>query len=214
MHHMPVVPEILRIIGPRAPNRIVLLSALQLVATMEVDSAFGFFDILPIKKIFIIFLAAVCLFGCNVRSEKEVKEIKDTILRYNHLLAEGYSKMNITPLKEVATEEHALKVYHHMAALGEAKIRMESQLLDIEFSDIQFPKKDFVRVKTREKWNYTHINIGSKMPGQTVVQSLIYKLSYELVKKDSRWFVSSISVLEENKPENVSKNDRPHSDRR
>jgi hypothetical protein len=163
---------------------------------METDSAFSFFNSLSLKRIFIIFLTAVCLCGCNVSAEKEVKEIKDTILRYNHLLAEGYSKMNMTPLKEVATEEHALKVYHHMAALGEAKIRMESQLVKIEFSDIQFPKKDFAKIRTQETWNYAHLNIASKMPAQTVVQGLVYKLSYELVKKDGKWFVSSVSILE------------------
>jgi len=142
----------------------------------------------------------ICISGCRVGTEKDTRQVKDTILRYNQLLAEGYARMNMTPLKEAATPEHAQKVYHHMAALGESKVRMESQLVDIKFSDIQFPKKDFARVKTREKWNYTHINIDTKMPAQTVVQGLIYRLSYELVKKDSRWFVSSISVLEENKP--------------
>src|SRR4030043_76836 len=152
------------------------------------------------KTILIILLVVICICGCRAGTEKDTKAVKDTILRYNQLLAEGYARMNMTPLREVATEEHAQKVYHHMAALGEAKIRMESRLGDIEFSDIQFPKKDFAKVKTKERWNYTHINIDSKMPAQTVVQGLLYRLSYELVKKDGRWFVSSISVLEENKP--------------
>ncbi len=47
------------------------------------------------------------------------------------------------------------------------------------------PKKDLAGVRTREKWNYSHINIDSKMPSQTVVQGLIYTLSYELVRGDS-----------------------------
>ena len=150
--------------------------------------------------LFATLVVVICIYGCRAGVETDTRAIKDTILRYNHLLAEGYARMNMTPLKEVATEEHAQKVYHHMAALGESKVRMESQLLDIEFSDIQFPKKDLVRVKTKEKWNYTHINIDTKMPAQTVVQGLFYKLSYELIKKNGKWFVSSISVLEENKP--------------
>ena len=152
------------------------------------------------KTILILLLVVICIYGCRVGTDKDTRQVKDTILRYNQLLAEGYARMNMTPLKEVATDEHAQKVYHHMAALGEAKIRMESKLIDIEFSDIQFPRKDLVRVKTKEKWNYNHINIDSKMPAQTVVQGLLYRLSYELVKKNGRWFVSSISVLEENKP--------------
>jgi hypothetical protein len=166
------------------------------------------------KATLVILLAVIWISGCHFSTEKDTRAVKDTILRYTQLLAEGYSRMNITPLQEVATLDQATKVYHHMAALGEAKIRMESNLVGIEFSDIQFPGKDLAKVKTRERWNYVHISIDTKMPGQTVVQGLSYKLSYELVKKDSRWFVSSISVLEENKPENVSKNDRPHSDRK
>jgi hypothetical protein len=152
------------------------------------------------KAVVIIVLTIMCISGCRVGTEKDIHEVKDTILRYNQLLSEGYAKMNMTPLKEVATEEHAVKVYHHMAALGEAKVRMESKLVNIEFTDIQFPKKDFAKVKTKEKWDYTHVNIGTKMPAQTVVQGLIYKLSYDLIKKDGRWLVSSISVLEEKKP--------------
>jgi len=149
------------------------------------------------KTVVIIVLTIVYISGCRVGTEKDVQEVKSTILRYNQLLAEGYSRMNMTPLQEVATLDQATKVYHHMAALGEAKIRMESQLVGIEFLDIQFPGKDSARVKSKEKWNYVHISIGSKMPAQGVVQGLIYNLSYNLVKKNGRWLVSSVSVLEE-----------------
>jgi len=74
---------------------------------------------------------------------------------------------------------------------------MESKLAGIEFLDIQFPGKDLARVKTREKWDYTHVNINTKMPAQSVVQGLIYNLSYDLIKKNGKWLVSSVSVLEE-----------------
>ncbi len=148
------------------------------------------------KALVVILLMVTCIGGCGVSTEKDTQAVKDTILRYNQLLAEGYATMNMTPLQGVATEEHTQKPYHHMSALGEAKIRMESELVDIEFLDFQLPEKDLARVKTKERWNYTHINIGSKMPGQTVAQGLIYKLSYELVRKDGRWFVSSVTVLE------------------
>ena len=162
------------------------------------------------KAPLVILLMVIWIGGCDVATAKDTQAVKDTILRYNQLLAEGYARMNMTPLREVATEGRTQKVYHHMSALGEAKIRMESQLVDIEFLDIKLPEKDLARIKTKERWNYTHINIGSKMPSQTVGQGLIYKLSYELVRKDDRWFVSSVSVLEEEEPEDVSKDDGPH----
>ena len=143
---------------------------------------------------------------------RDTQEVKDTILRYNKLLTGGYSKMNMTPLREVATLEQSIRVYDHMAALGEAGIRMESQLVDIKFLDIQFPKKDFAKVKTSERWNYSHIRIDSEMPGQNFVKGLIYKLSYELVRKDEKWLVSSVTVLGEDMPEKVSQIDRSHLD--
>src|SRR4030042_2381746 len=151
------------------------------------------------KVLLVILLMGICICGCRAGTEKDTVAVKDTILKYNQLLSEGYAKMNMTPLREVATDEHALKVYHHMAALGEAKIRMESQLVNIEFLDIQFPQKYSAKVKTKEKWDYTHVNIGTKMPATTVVQGLLYKLSYELIKKNGKWLVSSVSVLEGNK---------------
>ena len=139
----------------------------------------------------------ISIVGCRFGAEKDIPEVKNTILRYNQLLAEGYARMNMTPLQEVATLEQATKVYHHMAALGEAKIRMESRLVGIEFLDIQFPGENLAKVKTREKWNYTHVNINTKMPAQSVVQGLIYNLSYDLIRRNGKWLVSSVSVLEE-----------------
>lgn len=160
------------------------------------------------KALPVIVFMLIWIGGCGVDTAKDPRAVKDTILRYNQLLTEGYAKLNMTRLREVATEAHAQKPYHHMSALGEANIRMESELVDIEFLDIQLPKKDLAGVRTREKWNYSHTNIDSKMPSQTVVQGLIYTLSYELVRKDGRWFVSSVSALEEEKLANVSKGGR------
>ena len=71
-----------------------------------------------------------------------------------------------------------------------------------------FTQERLGRSKDQRKWNYSHINIDSKMPSQTVVQGLIYTLSYELVRKDGRWFVSSVSALEEEELANASKGGR------
>lgn len=130
-------------------------------------------------------------------NETDTLAVKHTVLRYSQLLAEGYSKMNMTPLQAVATEEQASRVYRHMAALGDASTRMESELKDIEFLDIQISDKDGARVKTREKWNYIHHSMDTGLPRWTLVEGLIYELAYNLVRQDSRWLVSSISVLSE-----------------
>lgn len=130
-------------------------------------------------------------------TETDTLAVEHTVLRYSQLLAEGYSKMNMTPLQAVATEEQASRVYRHMAALGDAGTRMESELKDIEFLDIQISDKDGARVKTRERWNYIHQSTDTGLARRTVVEGLIYELAYNLVRQDSRWLVSSISVLSE-----------------
>jgi hypothetical protein len=147
------------------------------------------------KALVLVLMMFVCAGGCRVLSERDTQEVKDTILRYNKLLSEGYAHMDMSPLREVATEEQAQKVYQHMAALGEAGVRMESQVVNIVFLEIKFPKKNLSKVITKEKWNYSHIKIGTAMPGQTVVRGVVYKLSYELVRKNEKWLVSSVSVL-------------------
>ena len=148
-----------------------------------------------------LFFAVVVIWvgGCGADTDDEIRAIQYTVLRYTQLLAEGYARMDVTPLQEVATQRQTLKVYNHMSALGEAKIRMQSSLEDIEFKDIQLSDKDGARVKTREKWNYRHIGTDPKLPSQTVVEGLIYELAYALVRRDGKWVVSSVSVLAEDK---------------
>ena len=156
-----------------------------------------------IKQVLIVVsLMFVWIGACSIDAGKDTRAAKDTILRYNQLLAEGYAKMDMTLLQKVATQEQAKKVYNHLAALGEAKIRMESELVDIDFLDVQLPEENVAQVNTRETWNYTHVNIDTKMPGQTIVEGLIYILSYGLVMEHGQWFVSSVTVLEEHKAEN------------
>jgi len=155
------------------------------------------------QRALVVSLAVLWTWGCGAESKKDILAVQHTVVRYTQLLAEGYSKMNMTILQEVATEEQALKAYRHMSALGDAKIRMEPHLEDIEFVEIELPEKGLAKVKTKEEWNYAHVSM--KIPGQSVVKGLMYNLDYELVKRDGRWLVSSVSILEENKDEDVVK---------
>jgi hypothetical protein len=158
------------------------------------------------RLFFFTILIAVYVAGHGIHAaegeERDKLAVQHTVLRYTQLLAEGYAKMDMTPLQEVATEEQALKAYYHMSALGAGKIRMESQLIDIDFLDTRLVDQDSAVVVTREKWNYTHIR--TDIPGQTVVSGLIYDIAYELVRQDGRWLVSSVSILKEDKAENTS----------
>jgi hypothetical protein len=161
------------------------------------------------KTLVVAFVIITWIGGCRADTEKDTLAVQHSVLRYTQLLAEGYAKMNMTALLQVATDEQALRAYHHMSALGSSKIRMESELVDIEFLDIEFPEREMASVKTREKWNYTHMNIDTTMPAQTTVEGITYTLSYGLVRKNSRWLVSSVSVIREDRPEDTLTADTP-----
>jgi hypothetical protein len=135
-------------------------------------------------------------FGCPTSPDPNTQAVKETILRYNQLLAEGYANMNMNPLQEVATADQAGKEYRHMAALGEAKIRMESTLKSIEFTGMTFSGRDEAAVITRETWDYTHIDTGTRAPVK-VQKNVSYSLKYTLKKEQVRWLVISVEAVDE-----------------
>lgn len=124
-------------------------------------------------------------------SNADEKQVKGTIMRYDQLLAEGFLKLDMSPLQEVATPEQAQKEYYLMAALGEGKVRMESQLKEVEFLAVQFLTRSEALVTTREKWDYRHLDIrtGNEVKNK---KDVIYELSYRLKKVGERWVVTSV----------------------
>ncbi len=147
-----------------------------------------------IKKTVLFLIILSVLLGC-AKSGKEIERVKRVIMTYNHLLAEGYKNMNMNPMQEVATVEHATKLYYHMAALGESNIRMESKLNDIKFKDIKFPEKNKAAVKTSETWDFIHYdtNTGEKKLEE---KNFVYELTYELIKEKDKWLVINVMAAE------------------
>jgi hypothetical protein len=162
------------------------------------------------KTLVVVLVIITWIGGCAVDTEKETLAVQHTVLRYTQLVSEGYAKMDMARTQEVATREQTEKVYNHMSALGGAKIRMESELVDIEFLDIEVAQPGSAKVKTREEWNYSHVNTDTKMPSQRLITGLIYMLSYELVRKNGLWLVSSVATIEEHTTPAGSKRENPH----
>jgi len=143
-------------------------------------------------SIFLFLLAWA--FGCPTSPDPNTQAVKDTILRYNQLLAEGYANMNMNPLQEVATADQAGKEYRHMAALGETNIRMEAVLKSIEFSEIVVSREGTASAVTNEAWDYTHLNVRTRTP-VTTQKDIVYTLKYELKHENRRWLVASIENI-------------------
>jgi hypothetical protein len=160
----------------------------------------------------LVFFLVVTLFGCkdSAPQHKEVgppstpssaasslnEQSHNLIERYNRLLSEGYKTTNMTNLQEVATAELAEKAYYHMAAIGEGKSRMVSELKKIDFVETDCSKPSKCRVVTRERWDFGYADI---LTGQksNEVNDYIYDVQYLLENRQGRWIISEITATGE-----------------
>jgi hypothetical protein len=162
------------------------------------------------KSFLLMILLLVALFGCSRKEEATTAPpsragapllpqpdlpreelVKKVIKRYNFLLAEGYRNLNMNPLQEVATVEQAEKAYTHMAAIGEGKARMVSQMRRIDYLQLLFPSEEKAAVRTREIWDfaYTDIKTGRK---SEEVKEFPYDVTYTLEKRAGRWLITDV----------------------
>ena len=162
----------------------------------------------------IIFILTASIFGCK-QSEPDktvdagtppfaassaTEEAHRLIARYNQLLSEGYKTTNMTKLQEVATAELAEKAYYHMAAIGEVKSRMVSELKKIDFPETDCSKPSKCRVVTRELWDFGYADI---LTGQksNEVKDYIYDVQYILENRQGRWIITEITAKGEERKE-------------
>lgn len=146
------------------------------------------FRVFPVKRVVIVSIILFLVYGCGQDKER----LKDTVIKYNSLLAEGYRNLNMNPLVQVATEEQATKAYYYMAAIGEARIKMDAKIQDIKFIDFKAVAGGKAEIRTEEVWDYTYINIDS---GKPIFDNMVtYRLKYILEQKSGKWLVADINV--------------------
>jgi hypothetical protein len=127
-------------------------------------------------------------------AELERAHIESIIVGYNRALAEGYRRLNMSGLRQFATTDQATSEYSHMAALGEAHIRLDSQLQDIRVQQASFTGTDTAQATTVERWFYRQISIDTtKALAEDVTN---YKLRYDLTLIGSDWLVGRIVAIE------------------
>lgn len=141
-----------------------------------------------IKRFIVILLLAVAAASCSTIGSGDTEEVKGAVKRYAALLSQGYASMNMTGLTQAAEEPQVAKVYFHMAALGEGRLRMMSELKDISFRDVRFGSATSASVKTREVWDFRHVNIDTGKVERDE-KGFVYRMDYHLAKKNGAWLV-------------------------
>jgi hypothetical protein len=128
------------------------------------------------------------------------EESHKMIVRYNQLLSEGYKTTNMTKLQEVASKELAEKAYYHMAAIGEGKSRMVSELKKIDFKETDCANPAKCRVVTKEWWDFAYADIQTGKRSNEV-KDYVYDVQYLLEKREGRWLITEITASGEERKE-------------
>jgi len=138
-------------------------------------------------------VALSALPGCRATSPEEAR-VQGTVKRYNELLIQGYRTLNMNLMQEAATIPQAEKLYYHMSALGEGRLRMDSTLKRLTFKKISFRGADEALVETEEIWDFTQTTIDT---GKTFYEEkdFRYSMGYLLKKDGSRWLVAEANTL-------------------
>jgi hypothetical protein len=140
-------------------------------------------------------VAALLLLALSCGTRRQEAEVKATVARYDELLRDGYQRQDMSFVREVATEEQTRKLYFHMAALGEGRLRLNAALKALEFVAVKMLAPRVARVETREVWDYTHYEIatGKKYAEE---RGFVYRMAYELRRPlEGRWVVSGAEVI-------------------
>ena len=136
----------------------------------------------------------VCLLaGCTSMSPDE-KAVRATIERYNDLLADGYRALNMSGLREVASQTQAEDEYVHMSSLAEGGVRLDPALKNLLITDVSV-EATAAHAQTRETWDYRHY---SRANGNLVLEEkgLVYVLAWDLAKEPSgKWVVTDVRAI-------------------
>jgi hypothetical protein len=143
----------------------------------------------------VVILAAVVTVGCSAEvTPSAVERVRNTVVRYNRLLAEGYRSMDMGRLRQVADELQSEDEYIHMSSLGEGGVRLLPYLKHFEFLNVSVESTS-ARVQTRETWDFVHE--GTATHEVVLVQNeMTYDLAWDLAARaDGRWYVTDVRVM-------------------
>ncbi|MBJ6725713.1 hypothetical protein [Geomesophilobacter sediminis] len=132
------------------------------------------------------------------------EQVRQVVIRYDQLVAEGYRILNMSRLVEVATQDQAEKAYFHMAAIGEGQVRMLSEMKKIDFTSVKRVQPDTFVVRTRELWDFAYTDIKTgKETGKE--KDFVYEMTFTLKKTGPRWVITdSVAYAPNDKEEKAA----------
>ncbi len=149
-------------------------------------------------------LLALCLFGQTGCQNHDLAEARQLVERYNQVVSEAYRRGDIKLVDPVVGPNEGKKLTGLIGVRLDLGITLDSRLLALEVIEVS-KAKDELRVRTKERWHYRDLKIGS---GQQVGEASLdnYEMLYIFKKIDKAWMVDEIKFTT---PPQVSRKQTP-----
>ena len=149
-------------------------------------------SLLSLLPVFLLLTIAGCDRQPSPPADSRQAAVEAAVTWYDALLADGYRNLNMSALAQVATAKITGKAYYHMAAVGEAGVKMDSKLQKITFAPLREVAPDTVTISAKENWDYVYWEIKS---GKRLFDNSVqYNLTYKLEHTSNKWLVADITI--------------------
>jgi len=118
------------------------------------------------------------------------EEAKDLVLRYNAVVSEAYRRADVRLVDPVVGPNEGKKLTGLIGVRLDMGITLDAKLLSLDVTGVEQSKGE-LRVRTKERWRYRDLKIGSgEQVGEESVDS--YEMLYAFKHIDRAWVVDEI----------------------
>jgi hypothetical protein len=129
-------------------------------------------------------------FGVTGCQRVSMNDARTLVERYNAVVSEAYRRGDIRLIDAVVGPSEGKKLTGLIGARLDLGITLDSRLLSLDVTDVAESKHE-LRVRTKERWRYRDLRIGSgEQVGEASVDS--YEMLYVFRQLDQAWVVDEI----------------------
>ncbi len=139
------------------------------------------------KRRLLLILTASILAACQQVSLNEAQELVE---QYNQAVSEAYRRGDAKLIDTIVGPNEGKKLTGLIGVRFDMGLTLDSHLLALEVTGVE-QTKEFLRVRTRERWRYRDLKIGSGQPiGEESLDS--YEMAYIFKNIEGAWKVDEI----------------------
>ncbi len=133
---------------------------------------------------------ACCVAALASCRQSSVEQARQLVERYNTVVSEAYRRADVKLIDPVAGPNEGRKITGLIGVRLDLGLTLDSELLRLEVVGVETSKGE-MRVRTRERWRYRDLRIGSgDQVGEASLDS--YEMLYLFKRTGRAWLVDEI----------------------